>query len=194
MLDFGKYSNKIKYGNFNWPLKYCTVGKKIRNPQERKQTFVTEIHFDTLQRVLKNTDWKRTQVYKKFIEHGRWVHSDTQIYSELELKYLSSSLGNMANENNNEEFNLNEGYAIIVKHWSKTIETLQTLMCNMNMMYYFERLKLKFKQFERPGVMPSLIHLGKLMRRCLKLYQMIDSFMNIFKLIKLKEVIIFFFF
>ena len=100
----------------------------------------------------------------------------------------------MANENNNEEFNLNEGYAIIVKHWSKTVETLQTLMCNMNMMYYFERLKLKFKQFERPGVMPSLIHLGKLMRRCLKLYQMIDSFMNIFKLIKLKEVIILFFF
>jgi len=104
------------------------------------------------------------------------------------MKYLSSSLGNMANENNNEEFNQNEGYAIIVKHWGKTVETLQTLMCNMNMMYYFERLKLKFKQFERPGVMPSLVHLGKLMRRCLKLYQMIDSFMNIFKLIKLKEV------
>ena len=51
----------------------------------------------------------------------------------------------MANENNNEEFNLNEGYVIIVKHWSKTVDTLQTLMCNMNMMYYFERLKLKFK-------------------------------------------------
>jgi hypothetical protein len=36
MLDFGKYSNKIKYGKFNWPLRYCTVGKKIKDPKERK--------------------------------------------------------------------------------------------------------------------------------------------------------------
>ena len=123
------------------------------------------------------------------MDHGRWVHTDQQIYSEIELKYLISSLSNMANENNNEEFNLNEGYAIIAKHWSKTVDTLQNLMCSMNMMYYFEKLKLKFKQFEKPGIIPSLVHLGKLMRRCLKLYQMIDSFMNIFKLIKLKEKI-----
>lgn len=48
MLDFGKYDNKIKYGNFNWPIRFCTVGKKIINPNKRKETFVKEIHFDTL--------------------------------------------------------------------------------------------------------------------------------------------------
>jgi len=32
MIDLGKYYDKVKYGNFNWPVKYCTVGRKIPNP------------------------------------------------------------------------------------------------------------------------------------------------------------------
>jgi hypothetical protein len=31
MLDFGKYSDQIKYGNFNWPIKYKSVGRKIKD-------------------------------------------------------------------------------------------------------------------------------------------------------------------
>ena len=154
MVDLGKYHDKVKYGNFNWPVKYCTLGRKIPNPVERKETLVKEIHFDTLLRVLKNTDWKPTLVYEKFQEFGRWFHQDDNIYSEVELKYLSSSLSNMHNDNNNEEFDENEGHAIIIKHWAKTIQTLQTLMCQMNMMYYFERLKLQFQHLERPGSRP----------------------------------------
>jgi len=93
----------------------------------------------------------------------------------------------MVSEPQYEEFNENEGYAIICKHWVKTINTLQKLMNTMNMMYFFEKLKLQFKQFEEPGNRPSIVHLEKIMSRCIKLYQMIDNFMKIFKLIKLKE-------
>ena len=53
MVDIGKYGDSLRYGVFNWPLKYCTVGKKIPNPKKRKDTLVREIHFDTLLRVLK---------------------------------------------------------------------------------------------------------------------------------------------
>ena len=50
-----------------------------------------------------------------------------------------------------EEFNENEGHAIVLKHWAKTVNTLQKLMNTMNMMYFFEKLKLQFRQFEEPG-------------------------------------------
>lgn len=32
VVDLGKYRNKVKYGNFNWPVRYCTIGKSIPNP------------------------------------------------------------------------------------------------------------------------------------------------------------------
>ena len=43
------------------------------------------------------------------------------------------------------EFNESEGPAIIDKHWTKTLFTLQKLMNQMNMMYYYEKLKFKLK-------------------------------------------------
>ena len=38
---------------------------------------------------------------------------------------------------NYNEFDQNEGLAIINKHWMKTMATLEYLMNLMNMMYYF---------------------------------------------------------
>jgi len=51
------------------------------------------------------------------------------------------------------------------------------------MMYYWVRLKAYFNERR-----PTLEQLAKLMQRCLKLYQMIDSLMKIFALIRKKEV------
>lgn len=85
-----------------------------------------EIHFDTLLRVLKQTDWSKTLIYQQFLTHGRWKHIDNSIYSEIELKYLTSTLTNMLkkNEKQREEFTQNEGPAILEKHWTKTLFTL----------------------------------------------------------------------
>lgn len=63
------------------------------------------------------------------------------------------------------------------------MHTLEILMNQMNMMFYWERLRLYFVDKE-----PTLDILEKLMSRVLKLYQMIDNFMKIFKLIRKKEV------
>lgn len=138
-MDLNKYSDDLKYGRFNWPVNYVTVGKKIKDPNKKKEVLAHEIHFDRLLRILKETDWAESPLYQIFLEHGRWKHEYDNIYSEIELKYLYSSLTNMVKEDdpNFEEFNQNEGEAIINRHWAKTVNTLEHLMNLMNMMYYF---------------------------------------------------------
>ena len=42
-----------------------------------------------------------------------------------------------------EEFGQNEGRIILREHWVKTVLTLERLMAQMNMMYYFEKLRAK---------------------------------------------------
>ena len=56
-------------------------------------------------------------------------------------------------------------------------------MNQMNMMYYYEKIKLSFKEFEDPEIKPTVNSLERLMSRCLKIYDLIDGFMKIFKLI-----------
>ena len=61
MVDIAKYTDNLKYGIFNWPVRYCSIGKK--KPKVDKNTLVQEIHFDTLLRILKETDWMKTPLY-----------------------------------------------------------------------------------------------------------------------------------
>lgn len=59
LIDVGKYGNSLKYGVFNWPVRFCTVGRrqkrqmKVVNTEKNKDSLVNEIHFDTLYRILK---------------------------------------------------------------------------------------------------------------------------------------------
>ena len=70
------------------------------------------------------------------------------------------------------------------KYLDKTMNTLGVLMNQMNMMYYWEKLRLEFCDQEYL----DLYQLEKLMTRCIKLYKSINSFITIFKLIHKKEV------
>ena len=81
-----------------------------------------------------------------------------------------------------------EGPQIVAQNWEKTLKTMEILMNQLNMMYFFEKLKVKIKEMENAGHQPNVTHLEKLMGRCLKLYQMIDSIFKIFQLIRQKEV------
>jgi hypothetical protein len=66
------------------------------------------MHFDTLFNILRETDWFDSPLYKLFKQHGRWKHVSQDIYSEIELKYLYSSLTTMVKDEsdpNYEEFN-----------------------------------------------------------------------------------------
>mmetsp|Transcript_8523 Transcript_8523/g.13124 ORF Transcript_8523/g.13124 Transcript_8523/m.13124 type:complete len:202 (-) Transcript_8523:47-652(-) len=131
---------------------------------------------------MKRTDWSRTPIYYQFLRNGRWMHEDSSIYSEIELKYLFSALQGMLNAENKEEFMKVEGVRIVNKHSKKTLNTLEILLQQLNMMYYWVRLKVYFDEHN-----PTLEQLAKLMQRCVKLYMMIDTFMKIFMLISKKE-------
>jgi len=69
------------------------------------------------------------------------------------------------------------------KYYNKTMHTLEVLMNQLNMMYYWEKIRLMFIDQD-----PNLIQLQKLMGRAIKCYNMIDNFVKIFNLIKKKEV------
>ena len=190
-------SNRIKYGLFKWPFKYDLVSKKRLvagkqlSPEKKNKALMKEIPMDNLYRTLKATDWAKTTLYKIYQQHKRWIHNDESIFSETELKYLVSSLPNREMQNNDikfEEFDKDEGVKIVDKNWDKTTNTLQLLMSHFNMMFYFEKLKLKINDLNKKGKRPSLIHLEKMMSRCLKIYVMIDEFFKIFKLIDQKQV------
>ena len=139
------------------------------------------MHFDTLYRVLQQTDWAETPIYRSYQKHGRWVHIDDEIFSELEINYLKATLQHMNQDaNKKEEFRHNEGVIILREHWSKTVLTLERLMSQMNLMFFFEKLR---ASLPRSPSQATIDQLAKMMSRCTKLYAMIDSFMNIFKLI-----------
>ena len=59
------------------------------------------------------------------------------MYSEIELKYLYTVLTQMVSKENTEEFSENEGVAVLEKHKAKTMRTLEMLMNQMNLMYYW---------------------------------------------------------
>ena len=75
-----------------------------------------------------------------------------------------------------QEFERREGKKIVSLHRDKLLKTVKVLMEQMNMMYFYERIKEGFSE-------PSLDELYRLMARCLKLYQMINDFMRIFSLL-----------
>ena len=147
MVDVGKYYDRVKYGVFNWPVRFTSVARANKPaPMNPQRELVNELHFDALFQVLKKTDWSKTSVYEMFCKYGHWKHSDDSIYSEMELRYLKTSLRHMTNDISHKEFNNEEGRDIITKHWQKAMDTLEKLMSQMNMMYFYEKLRLKLPE------------------------------------------------
>ena len=124
--ELNKYNNKLKYGDFDWKIKYQVVGdKKFKPPQNE---LLEEIHYDTLLKVLRQTDWAKTPLYAMFLEHGRWVHENENIFSEPETSYLFKTVSIKLQEDQLEEYMQNEGPKIVKENWDKTLETLKHLM------------------------------------------------------------------
>lgn len=164
-------------------LKLSALGKVIPEPELRKKILIRGSHFNTLLRLLQQTDWSQTPVYHQFLRNGRWKHEDTSVYSEIELQYNLSYINKLINNENVDELTKNEMCDTIKEYTVKTMHTLEVLMNQCNMMYYFEKIATKYG-----GIELNLDQLEKLMSRCLKQYTLIDSFINIFKLIHKKEV------
>lgn len=184
LKDLHKYSQRLKYKDCDWKLKLSALGKIIPDMQQRKKILIKASHLNTLFRLLKCTDWSQTPVYYQFLRNGRWKHEDDNIYSEIELQYNISYINKLITGENKEQIQIDTEKEINQKYLAKTMQTLQILMNQMNMMYYWEKLNLEYGDKETL----DLFALRKLQSRCLKLYKMIDQFVDIFKLISKREV------
>ena len=110
LKDLHLYSQKLKFKDINWVLKRTALGKVIPTDKEREKKLIKESYLNKLYEELKNTDWSKTEIYNQYSNKSI---KDETIYSELELKYLLSSLSSMVNEYNDEEFNQKEGILIL---------------------------------------------------------------------------------
>ena len=142
--DLAKYSQKLKFQDIASKFKRSALGKVIPDENERRKRLANISALNKLLKILQYTDWSKTPVYRQFIRNGRWKHEDPKLYSDQELKLLTTSLKAMLNGNNDEEFIEKEGQVILKKHTSKTLHTLEVLMNQMNMMYYWEKIRLHF--------------------------------------------------
>lgn len=184
LQDLHKYSQRLKYRDCDWKLKLSALGKVIPDVRQRKKILIKASHLNTLFRLLKSTDWSQTPVYYQFLRNGRWKHEDDNIYSEIELQYNISYINKLITGANKEQIQLETATEINEKYLAKTMQTLQVLMNQMNMMYFWEKLRLEYGDQD----VLDLFTLSKLQSRCVKLYKMIDQFVDVFKLISKREV------
>ena len=79
LQDLNKYSQKLRYRDINWKIKLTALGKVIPDVTTRKKILLRGSHFNTLLKLLKQTDWARTPIYHQFLRNGRWKHEDEPV-------------------------------------------------------------------------------------------------------------------
>jgi hypothetical protein len=76
--------------------------------------------------------------------YKKWKHTDESIYSELDLQYHMSFLKKFISEHIEDEDCSAEKEEMVEKYYKKTMRTLEILMNQLNMMYYWEKIRIMF--------------------------------------------------
>lgn len=84
------------------------------------------------------------------------------------MSYISKHIQGLTKYEANEKY-CDEGAELAEKFYEKTMHTCEVLMNQLNMMYYWEKIRLMFIDQD-----PTLTQIQKLMSRCLKLYDLIN--------------------
>jgi len=66
------------------------------------------------------------------------------MYSEFEVKYILSTLMKLKTDVNKEDYEFREGKFVITKHQDKMFHTLEVLMNQLNMMFFWGRIQSEF--------------------------------------------------
>lgn len=115
--------------------------------------------------------------------HGRWVHQDTAIYSDVECKQLYSLFKSMRGNEVNAVDIAAEQEKLVAEHEVKTLRTCEVLMKQLGQLLFWENLKARYARRTT-----RLDDLSKVMARNLKLYALIDHIMKVYDLIHKIEV------
>jgi hypothetical protein len=126
--DLTKYHSNLSIKDMQWKLKRSALGKVIPEPPARKKIIFKNSHFNTLKKVLQNTDWSTTPVYHQFKLYKKWKHTDDSIFSELDLQYHQSYLKKFNSEHYEHDDCHCEKEELVEKYYKKTMHTLEILM------------------------------------------------------------------
>jgi len=167
LQDVNKYYKDMSASDMNFKFTKSSLGQDILDLESRQKRLFQHSYLNKLLKDMKQSDWSESPIYHQYRRNGYLKHEDTAIFSEIELKYLHSTLHNMSNKKNEKEFTQTDGKKIVNKNFKKLLMTLEFLMNQFNMTYYFEKVKSIFMSSKNK---PDMNQLNKLIQRCLKLY------------------------
>ena len=142
--DISKYSQRLKYKDINWKFERSAMGKIIPSDEARMKRLQKAAFINRLEELKAATDWAETPIYHMYERHGRWHHQDPTIYSDVECKQLYSLFKSMRGNEANKEDIANEQANLIKEHQQKTFHTIEVLMNQLNMQFYWDNVKVKY--------------------------------------------------
>lgn len=181
--DIGKYSQRLKYKDINWKFERSAMGKIIPRDEARAKRLQKAAYITRMEELKNAADWAETPIFYMYERHGRWVHQDTTIYSDVECKQLYSLFKSMRGNEVNAADIVAEQEKLIAEHEVKTFRTCEVLMKQLGQLLFWENLKAKYARRTT-----GLDDLSKVMARNLKMYALIDQVMKIYDLINKIEV------
>lgn len=103
--DIGKYSSSLKCKDTTWRFQRSATGKykiPLHDDSKKKEEEPVQEPEAEQEEVKKEFDWADTPLYEMYERHGRWMHQDKNIFSDVECKILHShfkSMGNIDDDN-----------------------------------------------------------------------------------------------
>ena len=84
--DISKYSQRLKHRDIDWKFERSAMGKLVPSDAARMKRLQKAAYINRIEELKNTADWAETPIYYMYERHGRWVHKDTTIYSDVECK------------------------------------------------------------------------------------------------------------
>lgn len=109
LQEINKYYRDLKASDVNFRFRRTTAGLEVPDYEARKARLLQHSYLNQQLMALKSTDWADSPIYHQFRRNGYLKHEDSSIFSDIELKYLHSTIRGMAGQKCEEEFNETDG-------------------------------------------------------------------------------------
>lgn len=131
--DISKYSQRLKPKDMNWKFERSAMGKLIPSDEARMRRLQKAAFINRLEELKAAADWAESPIYYMYERHGRWLHQNESIYSDVECKQLYSLFKSMRGNDANAEDIRAEHERLIKEHEAKTFRTTEVIMNQLNL-------------------------------------------------------------
>eukprot|EP00347_Sterkiella_histriomuscorum_P011657 403371617 len=183
LKDLPKYSRNLNEKDLRDKFNKTVLGKKAPTLAERikqleqiqrrlkEQTFWENLRNQAL---IQQLDWSNSALYGQYKNKGFFKEQNEDIYSQTEVSYYITILRKLYKKKY-DDVTKEEIQKAIAQHYDKSILTLKTLMKQICLDYYFERVSMRYEE-------QNIHNTIKILVRSKKMYDAIDNILIIFKL------------